>query len=87
MPSRGRGVPGGKRRTQRWEGSRPRDPLFPKLRAFPDQRREYTLGFDNAFPAREDARPPGDGPATPVLYINAHQRQPFRLAIQRAAPR
>jgi hypothetical protein len=31
---------------------------FPKPRAFPDQRREYTLGFENAFEARGDARPP-----------------------------
>jgi hypothetical protein len=48
-------------RTQRWEGSRPRDPPFPKHRAFPIQGRKYTVGFENAFEARGDARPPCQG--------------------------
>ena len=49
-------------RTQGWEGSRPRPAAagsFPKPRAFPDQRREYTLGFENAFEARGDPTSPG----------------------------
>jgi hypothetical protein len=51
----------GASRTQGWEGSRPRDPPFPKPRAFPDERREYTFSFENAFAARGDARPPCQG--------------------------
>jgi hypothetical protein len=48
-------------RTQRWEGSRPRDPAFPKPKAFSNQGRKYTVGFENAFATRGDARPPCQG--------------------------
>jgi hypothetical protein len=44
-----------------WEGSRPRPAAagsFPKPKALPDQGRKYTLGFENPFTARGDARPP-----------------------------
>jgi hypothetical protein len=34
--------PRGRRRTQRWEGSRPRDLWFPKPMAFPDYKNENT---------------------------------------------
>src|ERR1700722_11722380 len=47
-----------RRRAQRWEGSRPRDPPFPKPRAFPNQGRKYTVGFENAFAARGDPTSP-----------------------------
>jgi hypothetical protein len=43
------------------EGSRPRDPLFAKPSAFPDQGRKYIVGFENAFAARGDSRPPCRG--------------------------
>ena len=50
--------PRSSRRTQRWEGSRPRDPWFPKPRAFRNQGRKYTVGFENAFAARGDPTSP-----------------------------
>ncbi len=53
--------PRGGRRIRCWEGSRPRDPPFPEPRACSDQRRKYTVGFENGFAAREDARPPRAG--------------------------
>ena len=43
------------------EGSRPRPAAagpFPKPRAFPNQGRKYTVGFENAFAARGDPTSP-----------------------------
>jgi hypothetical protein len=39
----------------------------PKPRAFPDQGRKYTAGFENAFAARGDARPPCQVSSTVIL--------------------
>ena len=38
--------------------SDPRDPLFAKPIAFPDQGRNTLVGFETALAARGDARPP-----------------------------
>ncbi len=44
--------------------------------ASPIMGRKYTVGFENVFVAREDARPPGEGPVAPVHYVDAHGQPP-----------
>src|SRR5580692_2570608 len=44
--------------SKRWEGSRPRDPWFPKPTAFPNQGRTYIVGFGKVLAARGDPTSP-----------------------------
>ncbi len=57
----------GSRETQRGEGSRPRDPLWPDPSAFVYQGLNCVPRLEIVFAARGDARPPGDGAGKPFL--------------------
>jgi hypothetical protein len=71
-----------------WKGSRPRPAAagsFPKPKAFLDQGRKYTVGFENAFTARGDPTSPAR-PRNRILhhgYVGQAARPPQSMALKR----